>query len=99
MLIACLGMVLTHTTFMIRTKLAKLHISPIRLHSASSVLIPSSVNKNFETCFPPLGYLLLDHLLLGSIPNHLMHSKDVECILMFLSAMPRGMSVAHIYVL
>ena len=27
------------------------------------------------------------------------HSKDVECIVMFLNAMPRGMSVAHIYVL
>ena len=43
-LIACLGMVLTHTTFMIRTKLLKLHISPIRLHFASSVCVPSSVN-------------------------------------------------------
>ena len=32
---------------MIRTKLAKLHISPIRLHSASSIRIPSSVN-NFQ---------------------------------------------------
>ena len=30
---------------------------------------------------------------------HLMHSSDAECILMFLSAMPRGVSVAHIYVL
>ena len=44
-------------------------------------------------------YLLLGHLLSGSILNHLMHSKDAECILMFLSAMPRGVSVAHIYVL
>ena len=42
--IACLGMVLTQTTFMIRTKSAKLHIYPIKLHSASSVRIPSSVN-------------------------------------------------------
>ena len=25
--------------------------------------------------------------------------KDAECILMFLSAMPKGVSVAHIYVL
>ena len=58
-LIACLGMVLTHTTLMIRTKLAKLHLSPIRLHSASSVRIPSSVN-NFRNMLPnirlsPLG--------------------------------------------
>ena len=28
-----------------------------------------------------------------------MHSKDRERILMFLSAIPRGVSVAHIYVL
>ena len=53
----------------------------------------------FGICFLPLGYLLLGHLLSGSILNHLMHSKDAECILMFLSAMPRGVSVAHIYVL
>ena len=49
--------------------------------------------------FLPLGYFLSGHLLSGSILNHLMHSKDAECILMFLSAMPRGVSVAHIYVL
>ena len=31
-----------------------------------------------------------------SILNHLMHSKDAECILMCLGAMPRGVSVAHL---
>ena len=45
MLIACLWMVLTHTTLMIRMKITKLHLSPISLHSASSVRIPSSVNN------------------------------------------------------
>ena len=74
---------------MIRTKLTKLHLSPISLHSASSVGIPSSVNSFWDM----LGYLLLGQLLSGSILNHLMHSKDAECILMFLSAMPRGVSV------
>ena len=39
------------------------------------------------------------YILSGRILNHLMHSKDAACILMFLSAMPRGVSVAHIYVL
>ena len=58
-LIACLGMVLTHTIFMIRTKLAKLQFSPIWLHSVCSVCIPSSVN-NFLNMLPtirlsPLG--------------------------------------------
>ena len=57
--IACLGMVLNHTTFMIRTKLTKLHLSTISLHLASSVRIPSSVN-NFRDMLPtirlsPLG--------------------------------------------
>ena len=75
MLIACFGMVLTHTTFMIRSKLAKINFSPIRLHSSSSVHIPSSVN-NFGICFPLLGFLLSGHLVSGSILNHLMHSKD-----------------------
>ena len=59
MLIACLVMVLTHTTVMIRMKLTKLHLSPISLYSASSVCIPSSVN-NFRDMLPtirlsPLG--------------------------------------------
>ena len=59
MSIACLGMVLTHTTSMIRTKLTKLHISPISLHSASSACILYSVN-NFRDMLPtirssPLG--------------------------------------------
>ena len=58
-LIACLGMVLTHTTLMIRTPITKLHLSPISLHSATSVRIPSSVN-NFRDILPtirlsPLG--------------------------------------------
>ena len=49
----------THTTFMIRTKLTKLHLSPISLHSASSVHIPKSV-INFRDMVPtirlsPLG--------------------------------------------
>ena len=58
-LIACLEMVLTHTTLMIRTKITKLHLSPISLHMVSSVRIPSSVN-NFRDMLPtirlsPLG--------------------------------------------
>ena len=45
MSIACLGMVLTHTSSMIRRKLTKLHLSPISLHSASSVHILTLVNN------------------------------------------------------
>ena len=44
---------------MIKTKITKLHLSPISFHSASSVRIPSSVN-NFRDMLPtirlpPLG--------------------------------------------
>ena len=56
--IACLGMVLTHPTFMIRTKLTKLHISPISLHLASSVRIPSFV-INFRDMLPTIRLSLL----------------------------------------
>ena len=51
--IACLGKVLNHTTFMIKTKLTNLHLSPISVHSASSVRIPSSIN-NFRDMLPTI---------------------------------------------
>ena len=59
MLIACLGMVPTHKTLMIRMKITKLNLSSISLLPASSVRIPSSVN-NFRDMLPtirlsPLG--------------------------------------------
>ena len=40
-----LGWYLPTQLLMIRTKITKLHLSPISLHSASSVRIPSSVNN------------------------------------------------------
>ena len=95
---ACLGVVITHITFMIRTKLAKLNIAPIRLHSASSVHIPSSVN-NFQNMLPIIVLSPLWSPIIRKYTEPFMHSKDAECILMFLSAMPRGVPVAHIYVL
>ena len=98
MLIAYLGMVLTHTTFMIRTKLAKLYISPIRLHSASSIRIPSSVNT-FRDMLPTIRLSPHGSPIIRKYTKQLYEFKDADCILMFLSAMPRGVSVAHIYVL
>ena len=53
LMIACLGMVLSQASFMIRTKVAKLNISPKRLHSTSSVRIPSYVN-NFRNMLPTM---------------------------------------------
>ena len=38
---------------MIKAKLTKLHISPISLHSATSVRIPSSVH-NFQDMLPTI---------------------------------------------
>ena len=43
---------------MIRTKITKLHLSPISLHSASSVRIPSSVN-NFRDMLHQMWYLIV----------------------------------------
>ena len=83
---------------MIRTKITKLRLSPISLHSASSVHIPSSVN-NFWDMLPTIRLSPLGSPIFRKYTKPLMHSKDGECILMFLSAMPRGVSVAHIYVL
>ena len=71
------------------------HLYTIKLLSFSYI----AAKLEAAVSFLPLVYLLLGHLLSGSIPKHLMHSKDAECILMFLSAMLRGVSVAHIYVL
>ena len=58
-LITCLGMVFLYTPNIIINKLAKSQISPIRLHSASSVRISSS-NNTFQNMLPtirlsPLG--------------------------------------------
>ena len=62
-LISCLGMILTHTTLMIRTKITKLHLSPFSLHSESSVCIPSSVN-NFRGMLPTIRLSPLASLII-----------------------------------
>ena len=67
----------------------------------SFVHIPCSVNSFVDMrptiTLSPLGLPFIRNLI-RSILNHLMRSRDVDCILMFLSAMPIGVSVAHIYV-
>ena len=73
-LIACLGMILTHTTLMIRTKITKLHLSPIRLHLASSVRIPSSVNN-----FREIHFLLQENLKISCM----VVSKCMRCADLF----------------
>ena len=71
-------------------------MSQSELHKAKDLL--GSWKHIFSTGPADLGFTdLIEHEV--TILNHLMHSKDAECILMFLSAMPRGVSVAHIYVL
>ena len=79
---------------MIRTKLPNLHISPITLHSASSVRIPSSVN-NFHNMLPTIRLSPLGSPIIRTYTKQLKCSKDTECVLIILSAM----SVAHIYVI
>ena len=98
MLIAYLGMVPTHTTSMIRTKVAKIYISTIRLHLSSSICIHSSVNT-FWDMLSTIRIIPQGSPLIRKYTKQLYAFKDAECILMFLSTMPRGVSVAHIYVL
>ena len=43
-LIACFGMVLLYTSFMIHNTLVKLYVSPIRRDASSSACVPFSVN-------------------------------------------------------
>ena len=104
------------------SKRINISISPLRLHYASSVQIPSSTRK-FNTMLPsikiyPLNILSASSVNLHGITNSnvfhnnlrirlsplnhiffvdiLIFSKDVECTLVFLSAMPRGVNVASI---
>ena len=87
-----------YTTLMIRTKLTKLHLSPISLYSASSVRIPSSVNNFWDMLstirLSPLGSSIFRKYtkLFNAFKRYGRYPND-------LSAMPRGVSVAHIYVL
>ena len=96
-LIACLGMLLTNTTFKIRTKLAKLNISPSRLYLASSVHIPSSVN-NIRNMVPTIQLSPRSSPIIKGYTKPFKYIQKT-CILMYLSAMLRGFSVAYIYVI
>ena len=119
----CFLMPTLHTTMTIKNRL-KITLTPLRLHSASSLRIPNSIN-NFRTLIPALRLRPLNLLSASSVNLHglantsifrknlrvmfsrlnhqfyvstLIHSKDLECILVFRSAMPRGVTVVCIYV-
>ena len=106
------------------TNRLKITLTPLRLHSASSVRIPNSIN-NFRTLIPALRLRPLNLLSASSVNLHglantsifhnnlrlmlsplnhqfyvstLIRSKDLECFLVFRSAMPRGVTVVCIYV-
>ena len=104
------------------TNRLKITLTPLRLHSASSVRIPNSIN-NFRTLIPALRLRPLNLLSASSVNLHgladtsifhnnlrvmlsplkfyvstLIRSKDLECILVFRSAMLRGVTVVCIYV-
>ena len=95
MLIACLGMVLTHTTLMIRTKITKLHLSSISLHSASSVHIPSSVN-NFRDMLPTIMLSPLGSHIIRKYTKPFNAYKRRGMYPNVLSAMPRDVSCTHL---
>ena len=76
--------------------MSKAFIMPLLCIFASH-MVHVYLNLVFRTC--PYIINFSSHLLSGSVLNHLMHSKDAKCIPMLLSAMPRSVSVAHIYLL
>ena len=64
---------------MIRTKVANINISPIRLHSASSVRIPTSV-YNFRNMLPIIRFLLSGYLYYkDAFKRRRMHSNVSKC--------------------
>ena len=106
------------------TNRLKITLTPLRLHSASSVRIPNSIN-NFRTLIPALRLRPLNLLSASSVNLHglantsifhnnlrvmlsplksqfyvstLIRSKDLEYILVFRNAMPRGVAGVCIYV-
>ena len=89
-LIACLGMVLTHTTLMIRTKITNYIYLPL-VYIRRPLFVFLVQLTIFGICFLPLGYVLLGHLLSGSIQNHLMHSKGV-CLIWFFTSHQQSFS-------
>ena len=97
MLIACLGMVFTHTTFNDKNENNKITFISISLHSASSVRIPSSVN-NFRDMLPtirlsPLGSPIIRKYTkqFNAFKRLRMYPNDSKC--------NAKRCVAHIYVL
>ena len=82
---------------MIRTKVAKLN-SHIRLHSASSVRIPSSVNT-FWIMLPTIRLSPLESPIIMKYTKPFNGFKRRGMYPNVLSAMLRGVSVSHIYVL
>ena len=117
------GITTFHTTMTITNRL-RIALSPFRLHSASSVRNPNSIN-NFRTLIPAVRSRPLTLLSASCVNFHglantsifhnnlwvmlsplnhqlyvstLIHSKDLECILVFRSAMPRDVTVVCIYV-
>ena len=83
---------------MIRTKITKLHLSPISLHSASSVRIPSSVN-NFRDMLPTIRLSPLGSPIIRKYTKPFNAFKRRGMYPNVSIAMPRGVSVAHNYVL
>ena len=115
-------------------KTVKILLSPLRLHSASSIQIPQSTNR-YNSMLPPVyvspiklhsatkinlhgvsdSAIFKNHLkvrlsplkspvLVSHLFSHLYSGtlgvsiEEVQCIPLFLSAMPRGVAVANIYV-
>ena len=81
-----------HSTNNFQNLLPTVRVTPLNLFSASTVNLHGASNSNMFR----LGYLHSNHQFYVNI---LIRSRDLECTLVFLSAMPRSATVAIIYAL
>ena len=85
-----------HSTNNFQNLLPTVRVTPLNLFSASTVNLHGASNSNM---FRNNLQIRLNHLNHQFYVNILIRSRDLECTLVFLSAMPRSATVAIIYAL
>ena len=85
-----------HLTYNFQNLLPTVRVTPLNLFSASTLIYTELLILICFVIIFRLGYLHSNHQFYVNI---LIRSRDLECTLVFLSAMPRSATVAIIYAL
>ena len=85
-----------HSTNNFQNLLPTVRVTPLNLFSASTVNLHGASNSNM---FRNNLQIRLSPLKSPILRKYINPSRDLECILVFLSAMPRSATVAVIYAL